>query len=113
VNRFKASVFVAFVLLALASCSSTKSQSNVQAPLQKTFKTHSFAASYRMKELVQGGPFARMVISKLGVDLIVAEGTTGESLRGGAGLTLKRLSRETSGTWRSQGHARRTRLRLK
>lgn len=72
-------------LLFLASCPAPKSEPSVQARLSKAFESDSFAAAYSSRHLIMEGPFARMVIRKLGVDLIVAEGTTGESLRGGAG----------------------------
>src|SRR5438093_13023325 len=75
----------ALVLLSVSACPASRSASSVQARLRKAFASDAFAAAYRAKRLLREGPFARMVIPKLRVDVIVAEGTTGDSLRGGAG----------------------------
>lgn len=72
-------------LLTLVSCPSRTSEPSVQGRLRKAFESNSFALAFASRHLVAEGPFARMTIRKLGVDLIVAEGTTGNSLRGGAG----------------------------
>lgn len=82
----RASVLAVSVLILLTSCPEAKSPpESVQDRLKRTFASPVFTESFRRKSLEAEGPFARMVIAKLSVDLIVAEGTAGESLRGGAG----------------------------
>lgn len=75
----------ALALCALTSCPKEKPEVDVQTRLRQTFASEEYAVAYRTKRLLADGPFARLIIRKLGVDLIVAEGVTGEALRAGAG----------------------------
>jgi sortase A len=59
--------------------------SRLQESLDKEFASPAFADAYRTRNLRLGGPFARMRIAKLGIDLIVVEGTTEHALQAGAG----------------------------
>lgn len=83
------------VLLTLTSCpgddatSAPPDQRHADANqrrLRAEFVSPEFGALYAGgKGVVEGGPFAQIIISKLNVDLIVVEGTTGDALQAGAG----------------------------
>jgi sortase A len=56
-----------------------------QAALRRALQSPEYRESWRNRTLQRGDAFARLIIPRLGVDLIVVEGTSGDSLRNGAG----------------------------
>lgn len=56
-----------------------------QVTLHETLTSARFRDAYRRRRLAPGDPFARLIIAKLGVDMIVVEGVSGDLLRAGAG----------------------------
>jgi sortase A len=57
----------------------------IQERLRQEAEVASYISRYGREPLRRGGPFARLTIPKLGVVLIVVEGTTGDALKAGAG----------------------------
>lgn len=60
-------------------------QSRVQNRLDREFASAELATRYRSARLEEGDALTRIKIPKLGVDVVVVEGTTASALRAGAG----------------------------
>lgn len=56
-----------------------------QADLLAVFDSSAFRSAFTEGDLAAGSPFTRLVIPKLGVDIVVVEGTSSKALAAGAG----------------------------
>jgi sortase A len=60
-------------------------QAQLQQHLKQTFEDQATADAYRLHQIKVGDGLTRLTIPKIGVDVLVVEGTTPSALRAGAG----------------------------
>ena len=60
-------------------------QGRIQDKKAKEFKTEAFKQKYQDRQVQEGDPITRIKIAKIGVDVVVVEGTTPAALKAGAG----------------------------
>jgi sortase A len=60
-------------------------QGRIQDKKAKEFKTEALKQKYEDRQVEEGDPLTRIKIPKLGVDVVVVEGTTPSALKAGAG----------------------------